>query len=190
MPRPRRPLPGLEHRTLQTYETLWLAIASGLSVLLFFAVIASFVNGTYLALTNHTHAAAQIDGVRAGRIDPQNLPNTPFGTPGLLRREDGGYEAFVVARAFHFEPAVLRLPLNVPVTLHVTSADVMHGLYLERTNVNLNIIPGQVSTTTFTLRHPGDHAVICHEYCGTGHHQMLGRVVVERDPPTLNEARP
>lgn len=189
MARPRRPLPGLEHRTLQTYETLWLIVASVMSVLLFVAVMASFINGTYLALTNHTHGAAQIDGVRAGRIDPQNLASTPFGTPGLIRHDDGRYEAFIVARAFNFEPTVLRLPLGVPVTLHVTSADVMHGLYIERTNVNLNIIPGQVSSLTFTFRHPGDHAVICHEYCGTGHHQMLGRVVVERDPPTL-EAQP
>lgn len=182
----RPPVSRLDHNTLQTYENIWMVIATVISLLLFMAVIASFINGTYLALTNHTHNAAQIDGVRNGRIDPQNLQNTPFGTPGLRQNDDGTYEAFVVARAFNFEPAVLRVPLGVPVRLHVTSADVMHGLYIQRTNVNLNIIPGQVSTINYTFRHPGDHAVICHEYCGTGHHQMLGRLVVETAAQPIN----
>ncbi len=60
-----------------------------------------------------------------------------------------------------------------------TSADVIHGLHIERTRVNVMLIPGQISKVEYTFDEPGEYLMICHEYCGSGHHLMYGKVIVE-----------
>jgi cytochrome c oxidase subunit II len=61
----------------------------------------------------------------------------------------------------------------------VTSADVLHGFLIERTNINLMALPGQVSKTTARFDMPGEYRFFCHEYCGLGHQTMWGKVIVE-----------
>ena len=173
--------PRLDHHTLARYESVWFGIAVVMVLLLFVAVLASFFSGTYPSLTGED--GHHIAGVRNGRLDPKQLAATPFATPGVRQNADGTLEAFIVARAFQFEPAVLRVPAGQPVTIHVTSADVMHGLMIGGTNVNATVIPGQVSSFTTTFRTPGTLNVICNEYCGTGHHNMLSRLQVEVASP-------
>ncbi|MBZ9713585.1 cytochrome c oxidase subunit II [Deinococcus multiflagellatus] len=175
------PVPRLEHHTLERLETIWLGMAVVIAVLLFASVLTSFLSGTTPSLSGD--GAHHLAGVKNGRLDPKNLAATPFATPGLRENADGSLEAFVVARAFNFEPAVLRVPAGRPVTFHVTSADVMHGYLIEGTNINVNVVPGQVASFTTTFRSAGTHDTVCNEYCGVGHHNMLGRVVVEAAQP-------
>ncbi|WP_243398519.1 cytochrome c oxidase subunit II [Deinococcus koreensis] len=177
----RPALARLDHHTLERYETIWLGLSVIMVVLLFVAVLASFVSGTYPSLTGES--GHHVAGVRNGRVDPRLLGATPFATPGTRQNADGTYEAFVVARAFQFEPAVLKVPAGQPVTIHVTSADVMHGLMIVGTNINTTVIPGQVSSFTTTFRREGTLDVICNEYCGSGHHGMISRLTVEVGPP-------
>ncbi|ABF44320.1 cytochrome c oxidase, subunit II [Deinococcus geothermalis DSM 11300] len=174
---PGNPIPRLEHHTLERYESVWLGIAAVMAVLLFASTLASFISGTYPALRGE--GGHHISGVTNGRLDPRNIAATPFAQPGLRENPDGSLEAFVVAKAFAFEPAVLRVPAGRPVTFHVTSADVMHGYEVAGTNINVTAIPGQVTSFSTTFRQPGTHTTLCNEYCGIGHHNMINRVVVE-----------
>ncbi|WP_034385767.1 cytochrome c oxidase subunit II [Deinococcus sp. YIM 77859] len=173
----RRPVPRLEHHTLERLENIWLGVAIVMNVLLFTSAIASFVSGTYPSLRGE--GGHHITGVQNGRIDPKNIAATPFAKPGLRENPDGTLEAFVVAKAFAFEPTVLRVPAGRPVTFHVTSLDVLHGYQVEGTNINATAIPGQVASFTTTFRRPGTLSTICNEYCGIGHHNMVTRVIVE-----------
>lgn len=179
MAAPNRPVRRLDHRALALYENVWLGIAVVLLLLLFASVFSSMITGTFPLLrgTGGGHAS----GVSGGRLDPRNLAATPFAHPGLRQNADGSLEAFVVARAFNFEPAVLRVPAGQPVTIHVTSADVVHGYFVTGTNINAEILPGHVASFTLTFRRPGEQHVICNEYCGLGHQSMINRVIV--DPP-------
>ncbi|AWN24311.1 cytochrome C oxidase subunit II [Deinococcus irradiatisoli] len=181
-PRRAAALPArLDHHTLERYEGVWLVLALIMVILLFGGVLASFVSGTYPSLTGES--GHHITGVENGRLDPRNFAGTPFATPGVRRNADGTYEGFVVARAFQFEPAVLKVPAGQPIVLHVTSADVLHGFFIEGTNINTTAIPGQVSSFTTTFQRPGLLHVICNEYCGAGHHNMMTRLVVEVAAP-------
>lgn len=63
-------------------------------------------------------------------------------------------------------------------TFYVTSADVQHGFKLIGTNINMMIIPGQVSTLTHKFDKPCQFNWVCHEYCGLGHAAMYGTVTV------------
>ncbi|MFT2719098.1 cytochrome C oxidase subunit II [Deinococcus sp. A31D244] len=185
------PAARLDHHTLERYETAWLGVAVVLTVLLFVGVLASLISGTYPLLkagTGHAH-----DGpVVKGRVDPAQLAATPFATPGLVvdragqpvLNAQGTLDAYLVAGGFTFQPAVLRVPAGVPVTLHVTATDVVHGFQVTGTNVNVEILPGHVASLTVTFRHPGEQHVICNEYCGAGHHNMITRFIVEAPTET------
>lgn len=174
---PRLTTSRLSHHKLEVYENAWFFIAMAMSTLLFIAVVASFFSGTYSVVSES--GGHHIQGVVNGRLDPSNLAGTPFANPGVHTRPDGSIEAFVVAKAFQFDPPVLKVPANKPITIHVTSADVLHGYYVEKTNINATVMPGQVSSFTTRFKRAGKLGVICNEYCGTGHHNMINRIIIE-----------
>lgn len=121
---------------------------------------------------------------REGRVDPTALAETElFAEPGLYEVGPGRYEVRMVGRIWSFDPAEIRLPAGSEVTFVATSADVVHGLIIPRTNVNIMLVPGQIARTTVRFDEPGEHVFACHEYCGVAHHTMWGRLVIEEAPP-------
>ncbi|MEX2571103.1 MAG: cytochrome c oxidase subunit II [Gemmatimonadota bacterium] len=126
-----------------------------------------------------------------GRVDPARLAETPpFDAPGVRQLDDGRWEAVVIGRTWTFEPAEIRVPAGVEVVFTATSADVLHGFNIEGTRMNLMLIPGQISQNTYTFDEPGEYLLICHEYCGIGHHFMAGRVIVEEGPTVATSESP
>lgn len=116
---------------------------------------------------------------RAGELDPTEVSSTPpFDDPGVHRVGPGEYEVVVIAQAWAFQPGRIEVPAGAEVTFIATSRDVLHGLNIEGTTVNVMLIPGQVTRVTHTFDEPGQHYMICHEYCGVGHHNMYGTVTV------------
>jgi cytochrome c oxidase subunit 2 len=113
-------------------------------------------------------------------LDPERLQSTPpFDQPGVRQTGPNTYEVVLVARVWFFQPRELRFPVGAEVTFIGTSGDVIHGLQVERTRVNVMLIPGQVTRTVYRFREPGEYLLLCHEYCGVGHHTMSGKVIVE-----------
>jgi len=41
------------------------------------------------------------------------------------------------------------------------------------------LVPGYVSQFTTVFKQPGEYLIVCHEYCGLGHHLMAGKLIVE-----------
>lgn len=115
-----------------------------------------------------------------GRIDPRTLTQSPspFAEPGLREVAPGEYEAYVIARMFTYEPRELEVPVGSRVTIYVASEDVQHGFKIQDTNVNMMVVPGQVSKLSFTFDRVGEFPYICTEYCGAGHAAMYGVVNV------------
>lgn len=116
---------------------------------------------------------------RAGTVDPRTVASQPpFDSPGVRQLGPGRYEVVMIGRAWTFQPGELRFPTGSHVTFLATSTDVIHGLHVEGTRVNLMLIPGQVARNSYRFEEPGEHLMVCHEFCGVGHHMMSGRVVV------------
>ncbi len=129
-------------------------------------------------------ASVAVGGVHlpgpTGRVDPNAVRQTPpFSAPGVFPEAPGRYRAVLLARAWAFQPAEVRVPAGSIVTFVITSQDVIHGFMVEGTDVNAMVIPGQVTTVTAHFPRPGTYRFLCHEYCGVGHHAMFGQVVVE-----------
>jgi cytochrome c oxidase subunit 2 len=72
----------------------------------------------------------------------------------------------------------VRLLEGATYTLHISSLDVNHGFSLYPANVNFQIVPGYDYGLQMTPNTPGDYKIICNEFCGIGHHRMLGKVIV------------
>ncbi|MCS7273656.1 MAG: cytochrome c oxidase subunit II [Fimbriimonadales bacterium] len=92
------------------------------------------------------------------------------------------YQVNVVAFMWGFNMGTvneLRVPRGAVVDFYVTSRDVMHGYHIERTPVNLMAIPGAVTYARHKFDEPGEYMIICHEYCGLGHQNMAGKIIVE-----------
>jgi cytochrome c oxidase subunit II len=73
----------------------------------------------------------------------------------------------------------LHLPVGTPVTLHVSSADVIHSFWVPEIRLKADMVPGLVSTLRFTPDRIGRYHLICTEFCGIAHGQMTGTVVIE-----------
>jgi cytochrome c oxidase subunit 2 len=71
------------------------------------------------------------------------------------------------------------VPAKRPVKFRITSGDVIHGFHVVGTNANVMAIPGYVTEFTISFDKVGEYIIACHEYCGTMHHQMVGKLVVK-----------
>jgi cytochrome c oxidase subunit 2 len=84
----------------------------------------------------------------------------------------------VRARRFTFEPEEIRLRRGVPVTLELTSLDVTMGFNLPDFGVRTDVLPGTVSRLQFTPDKTGEFPFHCDIFCGSGHENMGGVIVV------------
>ena len=114
-----------------------------------------------------------------GRVDPRTVTDAPpFNHAGLLQIAPGQYEARMVAQIWSFTPNELRVPAGSTIHFWATSKDVVHGFFIPRANVNVMLLPGQISHVEARFDTPGEYPIICHEYCGIAHHAMWGKVIV------------
>ncbi len=89
-----------------------------------------------------------------------------------------GGDAYMVARTWQFFP-ILKLKKGQTYRLHISSPDLQHGFSLQPLNMNFQVVPGYDHVLTITPTTSGTFTVICNEYCGLGHQQMTGKIIVE-----------
>jgi len=102
----------------------------------------------------------------------------PFTKGQVIDKGNGRWEVQMVARMWAFDPPEVRLPPGAEVDLYLSALDVTHGVYIEHTNVNLMAVPGAVNAARVRFDREGEYNVICHEYCGVAHQNMMGKIVV------------
>lgn len=152
---------------IDPWEKNWLKFSIGLLVV--FAVLVTVAGFT---------AGFQLPG-KESRVDPRTvMTDGPWAEPGVRELSDGRFEAYILAQTWSFSPREIVLPVGAEVDIYVTSPDLQHGLKIIDTNINMMVLPGQVSKLSFTFDEVGDFPYICHEYCGSGHAAMFGTVKV------------
>ena len=72
----------------------------------------------------------------------------------------------------------LHAPVGRPVRLVMTSQDVIHSFYVPAFRMKQDVLPGRYTETWFQATRPGVYPLLCAEYCGTDHSQMLGQIFV------------
>ena len=85
----------------------------------------------------------------------------------------------VVVQRFAFEPARIDVTEGERIRLVVSSGDGVHGLEIKKFRVNKKIPRGgEQVTIDFVASAPGEYPILCSEYCGNGHEEMRGTLIV------------
>jgi cytochrome c oxidase subunit 2 len=88
-----------------------------------------------------------------------------------------GADVYLIGMMWQWYPA-LKLEKGKSYTLHLSSLDVNHGFNLYPLNINFQVLPGYDYGLRIVPNQAGDYRVVCNEFCGIGHHTMLGRIIV------------
>jgi cytochrome c oxidase subunit 2 len=112
-------------------------------------------------------------------------------TSGRAAGQDTPREIDVVVRRFEFEPARIEVSVGEKVRLRVVSADGVHGLEIKKFNVKKEIPRGTKPVVIeFTASEAGEFPILCSEYCGEGHEEMRGQLVVVAGTAPTTEVKP
>jgi cytochrome c oxidase subunit II len=84
----------------------------------------------------------------------------------------------VIARKFVFVPAEIRVKKGESVVLQFTAPEVPMGFNLPDFSARADILPGKVSTLRLTPDKTGSFTFACDVFCGSGHEDMTGTLIV------------
>jgi cytochrome c oxidase subunit 2 len=84
----------------------------------------------------------------------------------------------ITAKNFQFSPDSITVKKGEPVVLEISSGDRKHGFSLRAFGVRSDVLPGKVSRIRFTPDKTGKFSFSCDVFCGDGHEEMTGTVVV------------
>jgi cytochrome c oxidase subunit 2 len=84
----------------------------------------------------------------------------------------------ITAKKFEFSPDSITLKKGEPVVFEISSEDRRHGFSLHAFGVRSDVLPGKVSSIRFTPDKTGKFTFSCDVFCGDGHEDMAGTVVV------------
>ena len=84
----------------------------------------------------------------------------------------------ITAEKFNFTPSEITVKRGVPVALELTSSDRVHGFSLPDFKLTAKIEPGKVTRVVFTPDKTGELSFSCNIFCGSGHEDMSGRLIV------------
>ena len=106
---------------------------------------------------------------------------------GLRNVPEDAMEIQVIAQSFSWifiygngketENEIL-VPVNTPIKLTITSADVIHSLFIPAFRVKVDAVKGIKTHAWFLPEKQGEYFFQCTEFCGVGHADMTGVVSV------------
>jgi cytochrome c oxidase subunit 2 len=109
-------------------------------------------------------------------------PVTALPPAGALTIEVTGYQwwwsvrypdqQFVTANEIH-------IPVGRPVSIKLTSADVIHSFWVPELHGKLDMMPGRTHTLLLQADRPGEYRGLCAEYCGMQHAKMAFLVIAQ-----------
>jgi cytochrome c oxidase subunit 2 len=150
-------------------EQRWLKTMSVMLVFMLVIVVLTSIVGA-------VHPASNVEVIQpvtlhlGGEFAESNL--------GTAVEPDGSATVRIIAEQYEFVPNCVQVPVNTPVRFRLTSADVVHGFLLPKTNINTMVMPGFVAEVRSQFDHVGEYEMPCHEFCGLGHHAMWTHVSV------------
>lgn len=111
---------------------------------------------------------------------PTCIPfNKTFEKSEIKKVDEHLYEVYIVARMWSFDPEEIIVPPGSTVDFYLTSKDVVHGFHINEKGVNMMAVPGTINKITAKFEQPGVYRFVCNEFCGAGHQNMMGKIIVQ-----------
>lgn len=178
------PPKGWYHKQVSKDEKMWVVIALVLCIVLFFWMIAWHVYGNQNP-SNTTYRIEPREYVKlTEEFTKKHMIGIDKGIPVVM--PEPNKDAFMLGEQWRWSP-VLVLKKGEWYNIHLSSKDVLHGWSLQPPNMNFMVFPGYDYVLRFRPTEKGDFRVLCNEFCGIGHHQMIGRIIVIEDESELQE---
>jgi cytochrome c oxidase subunit II len=113
-----------------------------------------------------------------------SLLDLPYGTSHAHAKASGVQDLIVEAKGYQWRWELSRnhVPIGQTVEFRVTSADINHGFALYDPEMHLvaqtQAMPGYTNKLNYTFSRAGTYKVLCLEYCGIAHHNMIAEIKV------------
>ena len=156
-------------------ELIWIAIALVWCIIMFLMMPFWHVYGKQNLSTEAYQTTAEKYGAKVQAMIDQHKVREEKGFPVVA--PPAGSDVYMLARLWQWWP-ILELKKDQEYRLHLSSMDWQHGFSLQPINVNMQVVPGYEMVLKVTPDKAGEYTVICNEYCGIGHHTMVGKIFV------------
>jgi cytochrome c oxidase subunit 2 len=163
------------NESVHRVELIWIAVAFAWGLVMFFMMIYWHATGeqnlateTYRTTPNAFYAKMERN---VADWQVRELNGVPVVKP------PAGADVYLLGRMWLWYP-VLELERGQSYRLHLSSLDLQHGFSLQPVNINVQVHPGYEHVLTVTPNRSGEYSIVCNEFCGLGHHTMLGKIFV------------
>jgi len=159
-------------------EIIWIGIALVWCLIMFFMMPYWHIYGKQ----NLSNEAYQTTAPRfQAKVDEMVTNYKVDEMAGIpIVKPPAGSDVYMLGRLWQWYP-ILELEKDQSYRLHLSSMDWNHGFSLQPVNINLQIVPGYEMVITVTPDQAGEFTVVCNEFCGIGHHLMLGKIFVKEN---------
>lgn len=157
-------------------ERIWVAVALiWMLVSFIFMPIYHVVGSQNPPSTTYAVSADDFDKLVQNMIDKHKV-GEENGFPVV--HPDPSEPIFVKASMWQWYP-ILELEKGKTYQVHLSSMDILHGFSLQPVNMNIMALPGYDYVMKLTPTSTGEYHIVCNEYCGVGHHTMVGKMYVK-----------
>jgi len=156
-------------------ELVWIAISLVWCLIMFIMMPYWHVYGKQNLSTEAYQTTPAKFGAKVQAMINEHQVREEAGMPVV--KPPAGSDVYMLGRLWQWYP-ILELEKDKSYRLHLSSLDWQHGFSLQPINVNLQIVPGYEMVLEITPDQAGEYGVVCNEYCGIGHHTMVGRIYV------------
>lgn len=158
-------------------EILWVSIAFVWAIIMFLMMPIWHIYGDQNLANEAYRIKPEAFAAKAEAMTEKYKVREEGNTGIPVVRPPAGEDVYMIARLWEWWP-ILELEKGKSYRLHLSSMDWSHGFSLQPTNINVQVQPGYELVLTVTPNSSGEHAIVCNEFCGIGHHTMLGRIHV------------
>ncbi len=169
--------PGVWWKPASKQEKLWVNIAFVWCMILFAMMPFWHIKGGQNPTGIRAKVTAEAFQQRVEQFVADYKVGEEMGFPVVA--PPPGSDIYMLGRMWQWYP-VIKLQEGANYTLHLSSTDLNHGFSLFPLNINIQVVPGYDYGLRITPNEAGEFKVICNEFCGIGHHLMVGKIIVEK----------
>jgi len=156
-------------------ELVWILVAFLWGIVMFFMMVYWHAYGTRNLSTETYRVSPMAYFAKTEAMIAKYKVREENGIPVV--HPPPGSDVYLTARVWLWYPS-LELEKGQTYRLHLSSIDLQHGFSLQPMNLNVQVHPGYEHVLTITPNQARDYGIVCNEYCGFGHHTMLGKLYV------------
>ncbi len=169
------PEKGWFNKKVSKDERMWIIISFIVCIFLFVWMVMWHVVGNQ----NPSNTTYKTNPIEFSNLHDayvkKNMIGMDNGIPVV--KPEPGSDVVLLAQMWRWSP-VLVLKKDEWYNIHISSKDLVHGFSLQPSNMNFQVYPDYDYVLKFKPTVSGEAKIICNEFCGIGHHTMIGKIVV------------